>query len=226
MATISQKRQEILGKIYKVSAQANIKLIAVSKTFAINLIDEAFKAGQLDFGENYVQEALEKIKLLPKQIIWHFIGSIQSNKTQEIAENFSWVHTVDREKIAKRLNDQRPKNLDKLQVCLQINIDNANTKGGIITKSIENILPLAQFITSCENLELRGLMAIPNLLENGEPNLKAFKQMKILFEELKQKFPNQKIDTLCMGMSADFELAIKYGANMVRIGSAIFGQRV
>jgi pyridoxal phosphate enzyme (YggS family) len=171
MATISQKRQEILEKISKVSVQANIKLIAVSKTFGVDDITEAFKSGQLEFGENYVQESIEKIHKLPKEIIWHFIGSIQSNKTREIAENFSWIHTIDREKIAKRLNEQRPNNLPKLQVCIQINIDNSATKGGVLANSIHDILPLASFICKLSNLELRGLMAIPNMLDNNQANI-------------------------------------------------------
>ncbi len=226
MVAISQKRQEILEKIYKVSGQPNTKLIAVSKSFGIDALYQAFNDGQLEFGENYVQEALEKIKILPKQIIWHFIGTIQSNKTKEIAENFSWVHTIDREKIAKRLNEQRPQRLNKLQVCLQINIDNSHTKSGINAKSAADILTLAKVITNCENLELRGIMAIPDILENNCPNIAAFKKMKMIFDGLKTALPHHNIDTLCMGMSDDFEEAIKYGANMVRIGSAIFGQRV
>ena len=225
MVTISQKRQGILEKISKVSAHINIKLIAVSKTFSIDNITEAFNSGQLEFAENYVQEGLEKIQKLPKEIIWHFIGTIQSNKTKEIAENFSWVHTIDREKIAKRLNEQRPNNLPKLQVCIQINIDNSPTKGGILANSIHDILPLAHFICQLPNLELRGLMAIPNMLYNNQANIEAFQKMNILFNELKNHLPNNNIDILCMGMSADFEEAIQYGANMVRIGSAIFGVR-
>ncbi|MFM2344384.1 MAG: hypothetical protein RLZZ210_994 [Pseudomonadota bacterium] len=225
MASISQKRQVILKIIEKVSAQPNITLIAVSKTFPIDAVLEAFNDGQLNFGENYVQEAIEKIKISPKKIIWHFIGSIQSNKTKDIAENFAWVHTVDRDKIAKRLSEQRPKHLNKLQICLQINVDNAQTKSGIIANSIADIKNLVDYINTLENIELRGLMAIPDMLENNQANVDAFKKLHTLFEELKNYLPNHNIDTLCMGMSADFEKAIQYGSNMVRIGSAIFGIR-
>jgi len=226
MLSISQKRQVILQNISKVSTLQNIRLIAVSKTFDINKILEAINDGQQDFGENYLQEALIKIQKIKQlavpNIIWHYIGSIQSNKTNDIAQNFDWVHTVDREKIAKRLNDQRSNLLPKLNICIQVNIDNSPTKSGI---TCEKLLELASYITTLENINLRGIMAIPDKLNNDSVNLEAFEKMQVLYENLKQCIPDNTIDTLCMGMSDDYEQAIKYGANTVRIGTALFGQR-
>ena len=165
------------------------------------------------FGENYVQEALVKITTLNNiNIIWHFIGSIQSNKTRQIAMNFSWVHSIDRFKVMERLNNFRPKSSPKLNICLQVNIDNETTKSGISPADLPDIINEIKYF---ERLELRGLMCIPKL--NNSEN--AFIKMRILFQQYPQ------LDTLSMGMSQDFDLAIKYGSTIVRLGKAIFGNR-
>jgi PLP dependent protein len=244
MVTTIQKRQEILQEIAKVSCEKNITLVAVSKTFTTQAIIELNQHGQIDFGENYVQEAIHKIQdvkkfelefkpiVQPKPIIWHFIGHIQANKTQDIAENFDWVHTIEREKIALRLHTQRPKNLPPLNVCIQVNIDDAQSKSGIAAahNNMQAILSLAKYILELPQLKLRGLMAIPDMLTNPNEankitNINAFQNMQHVFLALKTQLPQAQIDTLCMGMSQDFKEAIQYGANMVRIGTAIFGAR-
>ena len=207
----------------------DVSLLAVSKTFDASAVLEAIKAGQRQFGENYVQEAVEKIHQinslllndeLKKQVIWHFIGPIQSNKTRLIAENFSWVHSIDREKIAQRLSEQRPKNLPDLQVCIQVNIDDELSKSGVAK---EDVLSLAQKINAMPRLKLRGLMAVPAASDDETKQRHAFKQLR----ELKQSLQEQGIamDTLSMGMSGDLRSAIAEGASIVRIGSAIFGKR-
>ncbi|HIF48045.1 YggS family pyridoxal phosphate-dependent enzyme, partial [Candidatus Thioglobus sp.] len=168
---------------------------------------------QKHFGENYLQEALEKIETLKGQnLVWHFIGPIQSNKTKPIAQNFDWVHSVDRLKIAQRLNDQRPQGLEKLNVLLQVNIDNETTKSGVLVDEIDELIP---HFENFKNISLRGFMCIPNP-NNAE---QSFKKMA----EILQKHPN--LDTLSMGMSSDLDLAIKNGATFVRIGTDIFGKR-
>jgi len=196
----------------------NITLLAVSKTKPNKLIEQAYEAGQRDFGENYVQESIEKIAQLAHllDICWHFIGPIQSNKTRQIAENFSWVQGVDRIKIASRLNEQRSQQDSPLNVCLQINISNENNKSGVL---VNDLPELAKFVNDCDNLVLRGLMAIPEKNDSTD----AFKQMQSLFLNLQQTYP--QVDTLSMGMSGDMEQAIKSGSTMVRIGTAIFGAR-
>ncbi|SFV67176.1 Hypothetical protein YggS, proline synthase co-transcribed bacterial homolog PROSC [hydrothermal vent metagenome] len=191
---------------------SGVRLIAVSKTRAKEELVQAIEVGQKDFGENYVQEALTKINELKKyHLIWHFIGPIQSNKTALIAENFDWVHSVDRLKIAKRLNDQRPKNLGKLKILIQVNIDNEITKSGV---SLLELSDLIDNIKSFKNLSLEGLMCIPK----SSNSVNAFIKM----QELKNKY---QLKELSMGMSNDFDQAVKYGATMVRLGSIIFGQR-
>lgn len=207
----------------------DVSLLAVSKTFDASAVLEAIQAGQRQFGENYVQEAVEKIHQinslllndeLKKQVIWHFIGPIQSNKTRQIAENFSWVHSIDREKIALRLSEQRPQNLPDLQVCIQVNIDDELSKSGVAK---EDVLSLAQKINTMPRLKLRGLMAVPAASDDETKQRHAFKQLR----ELKQSLQEQGIDmdTLSMGMSGDLRAAIAEGASIVRIGSAIFGKR-
>jgi len=196
----------------------DITLLAVSKTKPSKLIEQAYEAGQRDFGENYVQESIEKIAQLAHlpDICWHFIGPIQSNKTRQIAENFSWVQGVDRIKIASRLNEQRNQQDSPLNVCLQINISNENNKSGVLV----NDLPvLAKYVNNCNNLVLRGLMAIPEKNDSTD----AFKKMQTMFLDLQKNYP--QVDTLSMGMSGDMEQAIKSGSTMVRIGTAIFGAR-
>ncbi len=198
-----------------------ITLVAVSKTKPASMIREAFLAGQTDFGENYLQECLTKqTDLSDLDITWHFIGPIQSNKTQLIAQHFSWVHSVDRLKIAKRLNDARPAALPPLQVCIQLNSSNETTKSGILIDELE---ALASAFSTFERLRLRGLMAIPAPTKNIETQHAQFKMVKAAYDGLVSK--GYDLDTLSMGMSNDYEAAIKNGANMVRIGSKIFGLR-
>ena len=198
-----------------------VSLLAVSKTKPVKLIEQAYLAGQRDFGENYLQESVEKIALLSHlpAINWHFIGPIQSNKTKLIASNFSWVHSVDREKIALRLNQHLKDDNSQdtpLNVCLQVNISNEESKSGI---AIDDIFPLAEVVNSCDKLSLRGLMAVP---EKDAP-IACYEQMEQLFSQLKEKYPS--VDTLSLGMSNDLEAAVENGSTMVRIGTAIFGAR-
>lgn len=198
-----------------------ITLIAVSKKQPIEKIKAAIQAGQKHFGESYVQEALPKITALTSpSLCWHFIGPIQSNKTQWIAENFQWVHSVDRIKIAERLDKQRSPFLPPLHVCIEINIDQEDTKSGITEA---NIVPLAQAIVGCPRLKLCGLMAIPKFYDTLEEQRGVFQRIKRIFDRLNQK--GFALDTLSMGMSHDFQAAILEGATHVRIGTAIFGER-
>lgn len=204
---------------------ATVHLLAVSKTRPPEDILEAAEAGQLAFGENYEQEAVAKIEVIKKtrpdlKLEWHFIGPIQSNKTRSIAEHFDWVHSVDREKIARRLSEQRPECLAPLNICLQINISNEKTKSGILPGDLPN---LAKTISDMPNLRLRGLMAIPEPETDPARQRQPFQAMKALFDELVRS--GYDIDTLSMGMSDDMEMAIQEGATIVRIGTAIFGKR-
>lgn len=198
-----------------------VQLLAVSKTRPVDLITQAYDAGQKDFGENYLQEALVKISQLHKlDINWHFIGSIQSNKTRELATHFQWVHTVDRLKIAQRLSEQRDSSLPPLNICLQVNADNEASKSGI---TLEALPGLAQAVTVLPNLKLRGLMSIPAKAETIEQQRALFKPVHDAFKQLKTS--GLELDTLSMGMSNDMEAAIAEGATIVRIGTAIFGER-
>jgi pyridoxal phosphate enzyme (YggS family) len=211
---IAQNLTKIHERINAVKCSQKVTLIAVSKTKSASDIQQAIDVGQLHFGENYLQEALKKIDYLKNQdLIWHFIGPIQSNKTAKIANNFDWVHSVDRLKIAKRLNNQRLKELKKLNILLQINIDNEPTKSGVMVAELEKLIPEFE---NLQNITLRGFMCIPN------PNNPAQSFMKM--KKIMQQYPN--LDTLSMGMSADMELAIKNGATFIRIGSDIFGKRI
>jgi pyridoxal phosphate enzyme (YggS family) len=210
---IQDNLKKVQERIHTLDKNHQVTLIAVSKTKPASDIQQAIDAGQRHFGENYLQEALDKIDSLKNQnLIWHFIGPIQSNKTVKIAQNFDWVHSVDRLKIAKRLNDQRPKNLEKLNVLLQVNIDNEATKSGVLEDEIDE---LTSHFENFQNIALRGFMCIPSP-DNTE---KSFKKMA----EILQKYPN--LDILSMGMSNDLDLAIKNGATFVRIGADIFGKR-
>ena len=208
-----------------------IELIAVSKTFPPSAIEEAMHAGQKAFGENYVQEAVEKIQKLDQLrpwLEWHFIGPLQSNKTAEIAEHFDWIHTVDRLKIAQRLSDQRHaySRLGPLQVCVQVNISREESKSGVTP---DEVLELCEAIATLPSLVLRGLMAIPAPSSNLTEQRVAFAQLRELFESIRAQkniSPGfQDFDTLSMGMSDDLEAAIAEGATLVRVGSAIFGER-
>jgi len=195
-----------------------ITLLAVSKKKPAADIRGAYEAGQRDFGENYLQESLQKSQQLKDlDINWHFIGALQSNKAGSAAELFSWVHTVDRLKIAKKLSQHRPIHLPPLQICIQVNIDNSETKAGC---SVEEVTALARSISELPQLKLRGLMAIPSPNAGMSP----FKDLKTLLEDVRQS-TGLDLDTLSMGMSSDMHLAIEAGATIVRVGTAIFGQR-
>ncbi|MDP5145099.1 YggS family pyridoxal phosphate-dependent enzyme [Shewanella sp. ULN5] len=200
-----------------------IKLLAVSKTKPNSDIIEAYYAGQRLFGENYVQEGEQKIIELSANfpdIEWHFIGPLQSNKTKVVAEHFDWMHTLSREKIAQRLNDQRPPAKAPLQVCIQVNISQEDTKSGI---DAEQVMALATQISHMPKLTLRGVMAIPTATDDIRVQQDEFSKLQRIYQHLQQHFDN--IDTLSMGMSGDLDVAIANGSTMVRIGSAIFGDR-
>ena len=202
-----------------------ITLLAVSKTFGIDAVIEATKAGQRAFGENYVQEAVDKIiaarALLPTlDLDWHFIGPIQSNKTRLIAEHFDWVHSVDREKIARRLSEQRPSHLPPLNLCLQVNVSGEASKSGA---AISDTVTLAGILSTLPGVRLRGLMAIPEPTDDIAQQRAAFAKVRALFQQCRDA--GIDLDTLSMGMSADLSAAIAEGATIVRIGSAIFGKR-
>ncbi|KAE9527952.1 YggS family pyridoxal phosphate-dependent enzyme [Testudinibacter aquarius] len=203
----------------------SVKLLAVSKTKPFSAIAEAVAAGQTAFGENYVQEGVEKIQYFQSQNIpleWHFIGPLQSNKSRLVAEHFDWIETVDRLKIAERLSQQRPTALAPLNVLIQINISNESSKSGIMPNAL---LPLATQIAALPNLRLRGLMAIAQDSDDPSVQQQAFSRMQQLFQQLRLALPEQQIDTLSLGMSGDMAMAIKCGSTQVRIGSAIFGAR-
>lgn len=200
----------------------SVKLLAVSKKQSVERIGEAYNHGQIAFGESYLQEALSKIQVLTnKAIEWHFIGPIQKNKTKGIAQLFCWVHSIDRAIIAQRLNDQRPSHLAPLNVCIQVNISEENTKSGV---SIDEVFNLAQVIQSLPKLKLRGLMAIPEHSQDFNQQRVIFHELKRLFDKLNQT--GYELDTLSMGMSDDYPAAIAEGATIIRIGSKIFGGRL
>ena len=201
---------------------AEITLLAVSKKHSAEKIRTAAELGLTQFGENYLQEALDKqAELADLNLIWHFIGPIQSNKTRAIAEHFDWVHSVDRLKIAQRLSAQRPETAKPLNVCLQINIDNEETKSGIMAS---DTIELARQVIALPRLNLRGLMIIPSANNSEEQQRDAFRRTRILKQTVNAELASQ-LDTLSMGMSADLNLAIAEGATIVRIGTALFGQR-
>lgn len=205
--------------------RASVSLLAVSKTFGADAVIAVADAGQTAFGENYLQEAVDKIALVRTRrpelaLDWHFIGPIQSNKTRPVAEHFHWVHTIDREKIARRLSEQRPAHLPPLNICLQVNVSGEASKSGVAPEALP---ALAQAVAGLPNLTLRGLMAIPEPAEDEESQRRPF----ALLRELQEQLAVQGIvtDTLSMGMSADMAAAIAEGATIVRIGTAIFGKR-
>lgn len=225
MTTISNRLQDILATIQLAKAagrcQQQVHLLAVSKAQSASAIREAYVAGQSMFGENYLQEALKKqIELADLPIEWHFIGPIQSNKTQLIAQNFAWVHSVDRLKIAQRLNDARPANLAPLQVCLQVNASNEESKSGAAQHELEE---LAAAFANFPRLKLRGLMAIPAPSNDNNKQRAQFKQVRECYDALLAK--GFALDTLSIGMSDDYPIAIEQGATIVRVGSALFGSR-
>ena len=229
MTCLEKNISSVKARIEQSAASAGrnlsaIQLLAVSKTRTPEEIEIALSQGLNAFGENYVQEALDKINVLKSLALeWHFIGPLQSNKTKQVAENFGWVHTVDRLKIAKRLNDQRPENLGPLNICLQINIDNETTKSGL---SPDQACDLAVSISQLPNLRLRGLMAIPQARHNIKSQRQPFRALFLLKQEINQQLDNfQKLDTLSMGMSGDIEAAIHEQATILRVGTDIFGPR-
>ena len=208
--------------------EQDVCLLAVSKTKPLSMIQAAINEGQRDFGENYLQDALEKISALPaivsaeiaEMVQWHFVGAIQSNKTKLIAENFDWVHTVSSYKVARRLNDQRPTTLKPLNILIQINIDDEESKSGILP---EQARALIESIRCMEQLHPRGLMAIPAKDQNS--GLNAYRRLRLLLDELRQSLNLTQFDQLSMGMSADLALAIAEGSTIVRVGTDIFGAR-
>jgi len=222
MATIADNLQGVKARIARAAQAAGrdpaaVTLLAVSKTHAATRVDEAKTAGQRAFGENYVQEALAKMDLLPLQgtdLEWHLIGALQSNKAKVAAERFDWVQTLDRVKIANRLSEHRPAHLPPLNVLIQVNVSREASKSGV---GVEEVTRLAEALTELPRLRLRGLMAIP-----AAGDASGFGAMKQLYEELRAGFG---FDTLSMGMSDDMEAAIAQGSTMVRIGTAIFGKR-
>ncbi|MFA0694752.1 YggS family pyridoxal phosphate-dependent enzyme [Vibrio sp. 10N.222.49.C9] len=230
MSSIQQNIEQITSQIRSAEqkcgrAPESVQLLAVSKTKPIDAILEAALGGQVAFGENYVQEGVDKVKHFSEQhsnlnLEWHFIGPIQSNKTRPIAESFQWVHSVDRDKIAQRLNDQRPSELPPLQVLIQVNTSGEESKSGA---SEETVFALAELISSLPNLTLRGLMSIPANVSDYQSQLNAFSQLAELKDKLAAKYSD--IDTLSMGMSGDMDAAVEAGSTMVRIGTAIFGAR-
>lgn len=227
MNSIAEQLNEVRKQISAAASIAqreasDITLIAVSKTKPIAAIEDAYAAGQRHFGENYVQEAVDKASELKQfdDIVWHFIGPLQSNKTAVVAETADWVHSVDREKIARRLAQQRPASKPPLNVLIQVNIDAEDTKSGVAPDAVTT---LAAYITQQPQLRLRGLMAIPAATASSATRKTSFQAMQGLYSELQTQYPS--VDTLSMGMSDDLDLAILYGATMVRIGTAIFGAR-
>lgn len=204
-----------------------MRLLAVSKTFGADAVREAFDAGQRAFGENYVQEGVEKIAALAglridgkDGIEWHMIGPLQSNKTRVVAEQFDWVHSVDRLKIAQRLSEQRPDHLPPLQLCLQVNISGEATKSGLLPADVAEI---ARTVSALPRVVLRGLMAIPEPADSLDAQRAPHRALHALMQSLQEA--GLPLDTLSIGMSADLEAAVMEGATMVRIGSAIFGSR-
>ena len=204
-----------------VNKNGEVTLLAVSKAQSSEKLREAHEAGQTKFGENYLQEALNKqVDLADLSIEWHFIGPIQSNKTQPIAQHFSWVHGVDRLKIAQRLNEARSADLPPLQICLQVNISGEDSKSGVAPNEL---FELVKTVSALPKLTLRGLMTIPEPTDDEAVQRQQFKQMRALLNDLKKE--GVVLDTLSMGMSSDYKIAIEEGATIVRIGSAIFGTR-
>lgn len=222
---IAKVRQQVEQACHKFGRNpSEVKVLAVSKTQPAEAIRVAAATGQQAFGENYLQEALQKQQDLADlpELEWHFIGAVQSNKTREIAENFAWLHTLARQKIAQRLNDQRPAKLPKLKVLIQVNISNEASKAGILPSEV---LGFAKQLLELPRLEVCGLMCIPKASEDFTQQRQAFAQLADLQAQLMQALPELNLTTLSMGMSGDLEAAIAEGSTLVRIGTAIFGAR-
>lgn len=234
MTTIANNLQHVLAAIARACGAAgrdpaSVRLLAVSKTFGADAVLQAVAAGQCDFGENYVQEGVEKIAAVRAAqpgaaLQWHCIGPLQSNKTRLVAEHFDWVHTVDRLKIAERLSAQRPEHLPPLQVCIQVNIDGGPTKSGVAPAEA---LELVRAVAKLPRLAVRGLMSIPDHAPEFEAQLAIHTSARRLFDEIAAlREPGlETFDTLSLGMTADLEAAIRAGSTMVRVGTGIFGGR-
>ena len=219
-------QQKIANARIKALRQDEVQLLAVSKTKPVASIKQAFIQGLSHFGENYVQESIEKIQQIKQDvefdrpIFWYFIGPLQSNKTRPVAENFDWVQSVDRLKIAQRLHEQRPEGLKRLNICLQVNISGEESKSGT---TLTQVMELASQVQDLPRLKLRGIMAIPQKSDDSEVVKQQFLALHNIYKELQLQYPD--IDTLSMGMSSDLEDAIQCGSTMVRIGTDIFGAR-
>ncbi len=236
MTTIADQLHHVQAQIAAAAAQAGrppaaVRLLAVSKTFPAAAVREAALAGQRDFGENYLQEGVEKIAALRAMtdlaplippLTWHCIGPIQSNKTRLVAEHFDWAHTIDRLKIAQRLSDQRPAHLPPLQVCLQVNVDGGATKAGCTPAEAAE---LAQAIARLPRLQLRGVMSIPDPQPDAAAMLAVHRQVVAVFDALRRLPGLDGLDTVSLGMTADMDSAIAAGSTLVRVGSGIFGAR-
>ena len=226
MSTIASRLQVVQSRIQAACAASGrapgaVRLIAVSKTFAAEAVREACEAGQQAFGENYLQEALSKIEALPGLgLEWHFIGPVQSNKARDVARNFSWVHSVDRLKLAERLSAARPENLAPLEICIQVNVSSEQSKNGCHP---DELAQLARAVAALPGLKLRGLMTLPEATSDTNLQRRRFARLRDLKDELSAS--GLGLDTLSMGMTDDLEAAIAEGATMVRVGRAIFGPR-
>lgn len=226
MTTIGDNLQMVQSRMAAACAASgrpasSVRLLAVSKTFDAPAVRAAHAAGQTWFGENYIQEGVDKIAALGDlPLVWHCIGPIQSNKTRLVAEHFDWVHSVDRLKIAQRLSEQRPAHLPPLQVCIQVNTSGEGSKSGVAPS---DALTLAQAVAVLPRLQLRGVMALPAPSPDPAVQAEALAQVRVVFEQLRAA--GLPLDVLSMGMSADLEAAVAQGSTMVRVGTALFGQR-
>ena len=229
MDELAKRYQAVRERITQAALQAgrspdSVQLLVVSKTFGADKVAQVAALGQRDFGENYVQEAVDKITALQglPGLVWHCIGPLQSNKTRPVAEHFDWVHSLDRLKIAQRLSEQRPAHMPPLQVCLQVNIDGGTSKAGVVPAEA---LALAQGVSALPRLALRGLMTIPEPAATFDAQVAVHQQAKRLFDDMKAALHLPQFDTLSMGMSSDLEAAVQAGSTMVRVGTAVFGAR-
>ena len=225
MSCISENIALVRENIAKAAAGRPVKLLAVSKTFPVSMIEEAVRVNQFCFGENYAQEGSAKVDYFSEhfpglKVEWHFIGPLQSNKTRLVAQRFKWVQSIDRLKIALRLNEQRPKMMAPLNILVEVNIDDEKTKSGVRVDELSEFLPQ---LVNLSNLRLRGLMCIPRADADDERKRETFRAMKRLFDQCDSQ--GYAMDTLSMGMSADYMIAIEEGATLVRVGSSIFGAR-
>ena len=226
MSAIASNLQAVRARIIKAASNAgrlpeDVALLAVSKTWPVECVRAAAEAGQFAFGENYVQEGVDKVlATVDLNLTWHFIGPLQSNKTRPVAEHFAWVHSIDRLKIAERLSAQRPADLPPLQVCVQVNVSGEKSKSGCAP---DETLALCQAVTALPHLTLRGLMAIPEATDDFAAQRLPCRRLREIFEQVRAA--GIPLDTLSMGMSHDLEAAVSEGATIVRIGTAIFGER-